>query len=159
MSCCSKKVAASVLGGMIGAGIVVVALGGVCYHHWRRMKSFYPNLLRFTTDQKSQIPVYSYFVAHHGTKRARLVIPSFAVLTDKPTKSITSDSIIPINFMPSTDSEVKNVHLYSKDMEHTVVGKAQINKNGVISITADQASGVGEAWGLAKELVIEYLIA
>lgn len=163
MSHQAKNFGVGFVGGVVGAGIVAAALGGLGYYKWKHMGTFLPTVLEFTTDQKSKFYAYAFLVRKWGSKKAKIVVPSFALTTPTPIKSAASGIIlggqIPVSLMPLSDSDIKVVHLHSKDTAHTITGKANISKNGVVVIVADQASGIGEAWGLAEELVLEYPVA
>lgn len=150
-------------GGMVGAALIAVVLGGLGFYKWKHMGEFLPLVLEFNTDQKSKFHAYGYLSCRRGCKVAKLTIPPFALSTAGPTSSAASipilGGLIPISFMPLNDSEVKSVKLYSKDTAHTITGKANLTKDGIVNIMADAASGTGEAWGLAHEVSFEYPVS
>jgi hypothetical protein len=158
-----KQFGVGLAGGILGAGIVAAALGGFGFYRWKHMGAFLPTVLEFTTDQKSKFYAYAYLSCKQGCKKARIVIPPFALVTAGPTISAVSSPVlggmIPLSLIPLNDSDIKVVTLHSKDTVHTTTGKANITKAGVVNIAADAASGTGEAWGLSKELVLEYPVA
>jgi hypothetical protein len=158
-----KHFGVGLAGGVLGAGVVAAALGAVGYYQWTRMGAFLPTVLEFTTDQNSKFYAYAYLSCKQGSKRARIVIPPFALTTMGPTKAAVSAPMlgggIPVSLSPVDKAPSKAVHMYSKDTKHFTTGTAAISAYGVVTISTDAPSGSGEAWGLARELVLEYPVA
>jgi hypothetical protein len=150
-------------GGVVGAGVLAAAVGASGYYHWKQMGAFLPTVLEFTTSQGSKFYAYAYLSCKKGSKTAKIVIPPFALVTAGATLSATSGPIlggaIPLSLTPIGDSTSLVVSMYSKDTSNFITGKASFNKTGSVVITADQPSGTGEAWGLAREIAIEYPVA
>ena len=158
-----KDFGVGLAGGVLGAGIVAAAIGAFGFYQWKRMGAFLPTVLEFVTDQNSKFYAYAYLSCKQGSKKAKLVIPPFALTTAGPTKVAISTAMlgggIPLSLSPLDKAPSKAVTLYSKDTQHFTTGTAKIDAFGVVTITADAASGTMEAWGLAKELVLEYPVA
>jgi hypothetical protein len=158
-----KKFAIGFVGGIVGASVVAAVLGGLSFRAWKRMGSFLPIVLEFTTDTKAKFYVYGYLSSHKGGKVAKLVIPPFALHTAGPTKSATSSPLLaglmPVTLTPLDNSQVQPAIFHLKDDSHEAPGSASLSKLGVVFLDCEQTSGTNEAWGLAHEVVLEFPVS
>jgi hypothetical protein len=158
-----KSFLAGLAGGMVGAAVVAGVVGGMGAYYWKRMGSFLPIVIEFTTDQNAKFYVYGYITTRQNSKKAKLVIPPFALNTATATVSAASTPLLggtmPLTLTPIAAVPEQAVKVYAKDPQHFTDGVISMSVEGVITIKSSQPSGVMEAWGLAQEVSLEYNIA
>jgi hypothetical protein len=167
-----------VIWGSIAGGVCIVA-GGVLLglhtakhhrpHHIRERDSgagglSYPLNIDFMTDQNTHFNVFACITMKHGDRRARLIIPKFAVTTTTLVKSVKSAPIItptfPVNLVPISYSPEKMIKLYFEDTKTTATGQGTF-KDGVVTLSmlGSDIVGIGKAWGLAQETSFEFEVS
>ena len=163
----SKSVKAGIIGGLVGGALVglAVSAGWIGGGHMRG-HVFIPLTLQFAVDGGSTFKTYAYITSSGCCKKAKLVIPRFAVATGAtPIKTATSVALdwnsLPVNVMPvAPPSEVKDAKFYIGDTSTFAHGKAKFDASSVtLALQGTDTAPAGKAWGLAHTLEFEYPIS
>lgn len=157
------------LGGMLGAGIVLGIAGGSMYHHqYKKSGTHLPMTLEMQTNAAtpSTLHVLASVTRHrrgHVDKSkksmAYLSIEPFKVSAAGSFSAVAAMPILPIPLVPVANSEVVSVDMFGADGKSVVKGTLAVGANGAIVLTAPSASADGNAWGLAKTAHICYEVA
>lgn len=158
-----------ILGGMLGAGIVLGVAGGTMYHHqYKKSATHLPMTLEMQTNAAtpSTLHVLASAIRHrrgHVDKSkksmATLTIEPFKVSAAGSFTAVAAMPILPIPLVPVANSEVVPVEMFGPDGVSIIKGSLAVGSNGAIVLTAPSASANAQAWGLAKAAHIRYEVA
>jgi hypothetical protein len=149
----------SVLGGAVGAAVVVAAVG---LYVKNGMGVHLPMLVNGVTDSasKSQILVFGTLTAgRKNCTKAKITLEPFKIGVAETFTGLSIMLPLPTSCIPVAVPGPQSVKLYSADGNSTIDGSIQLGPNGVVVIKSPAPIQAGGAWGLAEVAQIEFEIA
>lgn len=154
----------SILGGVIGATLVIGVAGGLAHHHTRN-GLYLPMTLEMQTNAGTPSTLHVYATVrrcHHkkdGKRMATLTIDPFKVVASGVFTAAGARPILPVPCVPVANAAAVKAVMYGSDGKATVDGSLTVGADGAIVLTAPGPSVDGGAWGLARPVHIDYEIA
>ena len=158
----TEVIGLGILGGVLGAGVLVGA-AGMAYHHHMMGGMRLPLTLEVQTNASTPSTMHIFAtVCHHrmGKKNmATLTIHPFKAAAVGAFSAVGAVPVLPISFVPISNAAPVNVDMYAADGKTLVKGTLAIGANGSIVLTGPNQTADKDAWGLAKTARIHYEVA
>lgn len=154
----------SILGGVIGATLVLGVAGGLAHHH---MKGglYLPMTLEMQTNAGTPSTLHVYATirrCHHkrsGKRMVTLTIEPFKVMASGVFTAASALPLLPVPCVPVADAAAVKAVMYGSDNKSIIDGSLTVGANGTMVLTASAPSVDGGAWGLARPVSIDYEVA
>ena len=165
----TEMIGMGVLGGVLGAGIVLGVAGGAMHYQNRHGGLRLPMTLEMQTNASTPSLLHVYAcISRHGHRKAAdgskkcmatLTIEPFRVMAAGAFSAVTAMPVLPISCVPVADAAPVKAVMYGADGTSTAEGTLAVGANGAIVLTAPAASVANGAWGLARPVRISYEVA
>ncbi len=155
----SGRFVESVVGGMLGAAVLIAIVGGVSIMYMGEKYAVnLPLLVNASSANKSQILVFAELLSCKKSSKATLVIDSFkvAVPSNDLFNSVTALIPLPSSCMPVSKPDDVPVKLYASNGKDLVDGTISMGLDGSVTISTSSPSVAGGAWGLAEKSEISF---
>ena len=153
-----KDILISVVGGMVGAAILIGAVGGISMYAQGKYSVHLPLLVSAVSAGKSQIILFGELLAKKNASQACLIIDSFKVGVPSTDlfNSVTALFPLPSSCLPVSQPADVPVKLFDTDGKSTIDGTVHMGLDGSVTISSTAPTVAGGAWGLASPVEIAF---